>query len=329
MRHRGVHVTSRRSLLKASAAAWLGASLPSAKPQSPTRRVALLGVVEAPTPPRERFRSRLAELGWVEGKTLVLDMRFTHGDGARIAPLTAELLALQPDVFVAPFDNFATTAASSTSKVPIVFATGADPVAYGLIDSLAHPGRNATGLSADSVELGRKSLSLFKEVVPGLSVVGVMVGSRDRYKVESLEVAARHLGLMLAQFELTAPDDIDQAFQAFAKAGATGVMDYSGRPSTFEVRDRLAALAIEHRLPMSVQSGQADSGGLLSYGPNVVDMFRRTAELVDRILRGARPADIPVEQPNVYDFVVNLRTARALGVTFPKAVLLRATRVIE
>ncbi len=255
-------------------------------------------------------------------------MRFTHGDGARIAPLTAELLALQPDVFVAPFDSFATAAASSTSNVPIVFATGADPVAYGLIDSLAHPGRNATALSADSVELGQKCLSLFKEVVPGLSVLGVMVGSRDRYNVESVEGTAGHLGLTLAQFELTRPDDIDQAFQAFAKAGANGVMDYSGRPSTFEVRDRLAALAIEHRLPMLVQSGQADSGGLLSYGPNVVDMFRRTAELVDRILRGAKPADIPVEQPNVYDFVLNLRTARALGVAFPKAVLLRATRLI-
>jgi putative ABC transport system substrate-binding protein len=256
-------------------------------------------------------------------------MRFTHGDGVRIAPLTAELLALQPDVFVAPFDTFAIAAAASTPKVPIVFATGTDPVAYGLVDSLAHPGRNATGLCTESVELGRKWLSLFKEAVPGLKVVGVMVGSRDRYKVESLEETARHLGLRLVQFELTRPDDIDQAFQTFTKAGANGVVDYSGRPSTFEVRDRLAALAIEHRLPILVQSGQPDSGGLLSYGPNVADMFKRAAELVDRILRGAKPGDIPVEQPNVYDFVVNLRTARALGLTLPQSVLLRATRVIE
>lgn len=329
MKRRTVQVTSRRSLLKASAAAWLGASLPSAKPQNPTRRIALLGIVEAPTPGRERFRSRLAELGWVEGRNLVLDMRFTHGDGARIAPLTAELLALQPDVFVAPFDTFAIAAAASTSKVPIVFAGGIDPVAYGLIDSLAHPGRNATGLSIAGVELGQKGLSLLKEAVPRLSAVGVIVGNRDRYKVESLEDTARQLGLRLVQFELTRPDDIDQAFQTFIRAGANGVVDYAGTPSTFEVRDRLAALAIEHRLPMLVGTAQADSGGLLSYGPNNSDLFRRTAEVVDRILRGAKPADIPVEHPNLYDFVVNLRTARALGVALPQSVLLRATRVIE
>ena len=131
------------------------------------------------------------------------------------------------------------------------------------------------------------------------------------------------------QFELTRPDDIDQAFEKFTQAGANGVVDYAGTPSTFEVRDRLAALAIEHRLPMLVSSAQADSGGLLSYGPNNVDVFRHTAELVDRILRGAKPADIPVEQPNLYDYVVNLRTARVLGVTLPQSVLLRATRVIE
>jgi putative ABC transport system substrate-binding protein len=329
MKYRTVHIPSRRSLLKASTAAWLGASLPGALPQNATRRVALLSIVEGPAPGRERFRSRLAELGWVEGKNLVLDMRFTHGDGARIAPLTAELLALQPDVFVTPFDSFAVAAAASAPKVPIVFAGGIDPVGYGLIDSLAHPGRNATGLSIAGVELGQKGLSLLKEAVPRLSVVGVMVGNRDRYKVESLEDTARQLGLRLVQFELTRPDDIDQAFQTFIRAGANGVVDYAGTPSTFEVRDRLAALAIEHRLPMLVSSAQADSGGLLSYGPNNSDLFRRTADLVDRILRGAKPADIPVEHPDLYDYVVNLRTAHALGVTLPQSVLLRATRVIE
>jgi putative ABC transport system substrate-binding protein len=256
-------------------------------------------------------------------------MRFTHGDGALIAPLTAELLALQPDVFVAPFDTMAVAAAAATSKVPIVFAVGIDPVAYGLVRSLSHPGGNATGFSPNGVELGQKGLSLLKEAVPGLRAVGIMVGSRDRFKVEYLGEVGRRLGLALVQFELTQPDDIDQAFQTFSKAGANGVMDFAGTPSTFEVRDRLAALALEHRLPMLVQSGQADSGGLLSYGPNVPDLFRRTAELVDRILRGAKPAEIPVEQPNTYDFVVNLRTARALGVTVPQSVLLRATRVIE
>jgi putative ABC transport system substrate-binding protein len=321
-------VTNRRSLLRASAATWLGAWLAVAKGQDVNRRVALLGVTEGHPNP-ELFRSRLGELGWVEQRNLVLDRRFTNGDGARVAPLTAELLALRPDVFVAPFDTMAIAAAASTTTVPIVFVGGTDPVGYGLIKSLAHPGGNVTGFSISGPDLGVKGLSLLKEAVPGLRVVGVLVGNRDRYKVEYLEEAGRRLGLVLVQFELTKPDDIDEAFQAFAKAGASGVTDFAGTPSTFVVRDRLAALALRYRLPTNVPSGQINAGGLLSYGPNVLDLFRRTAGLVDRILRGANPADIPVEMPNVYDFVVNLRTARALGVVIPRSVLLQATSVIE
>jgi len=321
-------VTNRRSLLRASAATWLGAWLAIAKGQDVNRRVALLGVTEGHPNP-ELFRSRLGELGWVEQRNLVLDRRFTNGDGARVAPLTAELLALRPDVFVAPFDTMAIAAAASTTTVPIVFVGGTDPVGYGLIKSLAHPGGNVTGFSISGPDLGVKGLSLLKEAVPGLRVVGVLVGNRDRYKVEYLEEAGRRLGLVLVQFELTKPDDIDEAFHAFAKAGASGVTDFAGTPSTFVVRDRLAALALRYRLPTNVPSGQINAGGLLSYGPNVLDLFRRTAGLVDRILRGANPADIPVEMPNVYDFVVNLRTARALGVVIPRSVLLQATSVIE
>jgi putative ABC transport system substrate-binding protein len=322
-------VINRRWLLGASAATWLGTYLVNAKGQNVIRRVALLGISDGPNPNVDLFRSRLGDLGWVENRNLVLDRRFTHGDGTRIAPLTAELLALLPDVFVAPFDTMALAAAASTATVPIVFAGGLDPVGYGLIKSLSQPGRNVTGFSVGGHELGAKVLSLLKEAVPALKVAGVMVGNRDRYKVESLDEAGRQLGLRLVQFELSQPDDIDAAFQAFAKAGAGGVMDFSGTPSTYEVRDRLAALGLKYRLPLVVYSNQADAGGLMSYGVNTLDLFRRTAELVNRILRGAKPADIPVEQPNVYDLVVNLRTARAIGVTFPRSVVLRATRVIE
>jgi putative ABC transport system substrate-binding protein len=322
-------VTHRRSLLRASAATWLGGWLAIAKGQNVLRRVALLGISDGPNPNVDLFRSRLGELGWVEHRSLVLDRRFTHGDGAHIAPLTAELLALRPDVFVTPFDTMAIAAAASTATVPIVFAAGIDPIGYGLVKSLSQPGRNVTGFTGGGPELGTKELSLLKEAVPDLRVVGVLVGNRDRYKVEYLEEAGRRLGLVLVQFELTRPDEIDEAFQAFAKAGAGGVLDFAGTPSTYEVRDRLAALAIQYRLPMIVQSGQAHAGGLLSYGVNVADLFRRTAELVNRILRGAKPADIPVEQANVYDFVINLRTARELGVVLPRSVLLQATSVIE
>lgn len=322
-------MTNRRLLLSASAATCLGAWLAIARGQNVIRHVALLGISAGPNPNVDLFRSRLGELGWVEDRTLVLDRRYTHGDGGLISPLTAELLALRPDVFVVPFDTMATAAAASTATVPIVFAGGTDPIGYGLVDSLSHPGHNVTGFSNGGAELGTKGLSLLKEAVPGLRVVGVLVGNLDRYKVEYLEEAGRRLGLALVQFELTHPDDIDAAIRAFAKAGAGGVIDFSGRPSTYEVRNRLAALAIQYRLPMIVQSGQESAGGLLSYGVNVPDLFRRTAELVNRILRGANPADIPVEQPNVFDFVVNLRTARALGLVLPRSVLLQATRVIE
>ena len=320
---------NRRSLLRASAATWVGTRLAIANSQSPTRRVALLSISEGSNPGFDAFRSRLGELGWVEQRNLVLDRRYTHGDGARFAPLTAELLALGPDVFVAPFDTMAVAAAASTATVPIVFAVGVDPVGYGLVESLAHPGRNVTGFGFGGPELGTKFLSLLKDAVPDLKVVGVLVGNRDRYKVEYLEDARRQLGLQLVQFELTRPDDIGAAFQAFAKAGVGAAMDYAGTVSTYDVRDRLAALALQYRLPMLVPVGQADAGGLLSYGANVPDLFRRTAGLVDRILRGANPAEIPVERADLYDLVINLRTARAIGVALPRSLLLRATRVIE
>jgi putative ABC transport system substrate-binding protein len=307
----------------------LGARLALAKAQNVTRRVALLSISDGPSPGTDLFRSRLGELGWVERRNLILDRRSTRGDGARFEPLTAELLALRPDVFVTTLDRMAIPAAASTATVPIVFFWGTDPVGFGLVESLARPGRNVTGFSVGGPVLGPKSLSLLKEAVPGLRLVGVLVGNRDRYKVEYLEEARRQLGLELVQFELTEPDDIDEAFRTFAKAGADGVMDFAGTPSTFEVRDRLAALAVQYRLPMVVRPDQAEAGGLLSYGANSPDLVRRTAELVDRILRGAKPADIPVESPNVYDLVVNLRTARAIGVVLPRSVLLRATRVIE
>ena len=150
-----------------------------------------------------------------------MDMRFTKGDAASIAPLTAELLALKPDVFVAGNDNMAIPAAASTATVPIVFAVGIDPIGYGVVNSLSHPGRNVTGLILGGPELGMKLLSLLKEAVPKLKVVGILVGVRDRYKVESLDEARRHLGLELVQFELTRPDEIGEAFRRFANVGAT------------------------------------------------------------------------------------------------------------
>jgi putative ABC transport system substrate-binding protein len=210
MQRRTVEATSRRSLLKASAAAWLGTRLAIAKAQNNMRRVALLGIFDGPNPNADLFRSRLGELGWVEHKTLILDRRFTHADGARFAPLTAELLALRPDVFVAPFDTMATAAATATATVPIVFAIGTDPIEYGLVEITRPPRSQRHRLQRRPPRAGEEWLSPLKEAVPRLKVVDVLVGSRDRYKVEYLEEARRQLGLELVQFELTKSPRDDQ-----------------------------------------------------------------------------------------------------------------------
>lgn len=220
-------------------------------------------------------------------------------------------------------------AVAAAKTVPIVFVVGTNPVERGLVKSLAKPGGTATGLATVDVELYPKRLALLKEAVPGLKVVGVFISSPDRRGLAFLEGARRTLGLEFVTALIDRPEDIVPAFEKFAKAHARGVIDLAASGLTFVERDRIAALAIKHRMAMLGHSALAESGVLLSYGYDILALFKRAAPIIDRILRGTRPADIPIEQVNVYELVVNLRTARALGIELQRSLMLQATRVIE
>ena len=323
-------MSTRRTLLAAAGTAWLAAPhRVLAQAATGKRRIAYLSVGSPDSSGYliGLFTSGLRELGWIEGTNLILDLRFAQGDTARYAPLTSELLALQPDVFVTSTDVSAGAAAATTKSVPIVFVIGTDPVGRGLVKSLASPGGNVTGFASLDFELGPKRLQLLTEAIPGLNKVGVFTSSLTRFELE-LQDASRKLGLVLVPVLVDRPEDIDGAFEKFAKAGVKAVLAASGA-TIFMAPERIADLAIRHRMAMFGAPAIADSGVLLSYGQHVPTLFRRAAPLVDRILKGAKPADIPVEQVNVYELVVNLRTARALGIELPRSLVLQATRVIE
>ena len=320
----------RATLLTALGAALIAASHPVTA-QAGKRRVAFLGGSFPATAGHilAQFTSGLRELGWIEGANLIFDIRWAQGDPTRYTSLTSELLALEPDVFVAALDSMVGPAMAATKTVPIVFMQGQNPVARGVIKSLARPGGNVTGFATLSVELYPKRLQLLKQAVPGLNKVGVFVNSQDSAGLDSLGDARRRLGLEFVPASIERPEDIDTAFEKFAKAGAQGVLDMATGFITFIARERVAALAIKHRMALCGSINAADSGMLLSYGHDILALFKRAATLVDRILKGTKPADIPVEQVNVYELVVNQRTARALGIELPRSLILQATRVIE
>ncbi len=328
-------MTSRRILLLA-AGAWSTPTIPLgfAQASAAKRRVAYL----VPSTPAAHdhlasvFRSGLRELGWIEGDTLILDIRYAENNPARVLALTAELLALKPDVFVSTTDREARAAVAATQSIPIVFAVGVDPVGLGLVKSLGRPGANVTGLSALLNELNPKRLSLLKEAVPRLRMAGVLFREGEPSNATALadlESAARQLGVTLLRTGVAVAGDLDPAVQTLARRGAGALLNVA-HSLFFQNRQRLADLALRHRLALAVNATEmADAGALLSYGADLKENFKRLASLVDRILKGAKPADIPVEQANVYEFVVNLRTARALGLKLPRMIMLQATRVIE
>ena len=328
-------MTARRTLLLVAGACWLGAlSTAFAQSTAGKRRIAYLNPSTAVTVQHLTavFRSGLRDLGWIEGDNLVLDMRFAENDPARVALLTAELLALKPDVFVSGTDREARAAAAASRSIPIVFATGVDPVGLGLVESLARPGRNVTGFSVLLNELNPKRLSLLKEAFPRLEKVGVLFRDGEpsnRPALDALEVSARQAGVTLLPTGVRGGDDLEAAFERIARGGTTALL-HVAHSVFFQHRQRLADLAIRHRMAVIGNSTeQADAGALLSYGADLRENVKRLAPLVDRILKGADPATIPVEQANVYELVINLRTARTLGVELPRTLLLQATRVIE
>jgi putative ABC transport system substrate-binding protein len=277
------------------------------------------------------FRQGLKELGYVEGQTIVVDVRYGEGRSERIPELVTGLVDLKMDVLVAGNSVAALAAKKATGTIPIVIVT-ADPVGLGLVASLARPGANVTGLSYFNEAIIAKRLQLLKEIVPGLARLAVfrnpMVEIHTTFWRET-EVAARTLGLALQPLDMRGPEDFEAAFATATRGNAQALVTFDDA-LTNSHRTRIVALAVSSHLPAMYGLREfPDDGGLMSYGPNFVDLFRRAATFVDKILKGAKPADLPVEQPTKFEFVINRRTANALGLAIPPGLLAIADEVIE
>ncbi len=280
----------------------------------------------------DAFRQGLRELGYVEGQTIALEVRSAEGKRERLPALAAELVRLKVDVIVTAAVPGIQAAKQATKTIPIVIAVVVDPVATGFVASLARPGGNITGLSMMAPEVFGKRLELLKEVVPAVSRIAVLLNPANPAAALSLsetEVAARALGVRLQLLEVRTPEELDGAFGAAARdrAGALIVV-----PDAMFVthRTRIVDLAAKSRLPAIYYARDyVEAGGLMAYGANLADLYRRAAYFVDKILKGAKPTDLPVEQPTRFELVINLKTAKALGRTIPRSVLIRADQLIE
>jgi putative ABC transport system substrate-binding protein len=280
----------------------------------------------------ERLRKELRTLGYVEGKNIVFESRHGEDNFDRLPALADELVRLKVDVLVTPATPAAQAAKNATRTIPIVFSIGGDPVAAGVVDSLARPGGNITGFTTISEVLAGKRLELLKETVPKLSRVAVLwdprnPGSTQEWKESQLP--ARELNLRLHSMEVSSADKYEDAFKEAAKAH-NAALAVTLSALIISNQKRIADLAAKNRLPsIYPRRDFVESGGLMSYGPDEIEPYRRAAVMVDKILKGAKPADIPVEQPTKFELMINLKTAKALGLTIPPVVLMRATGVIK
>ena len=280
----------------------------------------------------EAFRQGLRELGYVEGKNIVIEWRYAEGKPDRLPALAAELVRLKVDVIVSAVRHATRAAKQATVTIPIVMAFDDDPVGSGFVASLARPGGNITGLSTLAPEISGKQLELLKEIVPKLSRVGVL-GDVTRpgnpQALREINVAADAFGVQLQYLEVRDPKDIETAFRAASKERADAVLVLAS-PVLISQRRQVAELAVKSRLPAIYGRPEyVEDGGLMFYGPSYTDLFRRAATYVDKILKGAKPADFPVEQPKKFELVINLKAAKQIGLTIPPNVLARAGRVIR
>jgi putative tryptophan/tyrosine transport system substrate-binding protein len=324
--------------LVGGASAWPLAAWPLAADAQQAARIARIGYLASNLANRgvlEAFRQGLRDLGYVEGRNVVIEYRDAQGKLEPLPALAAELVALKVDVIVASSTAAALAAKQATEVIPIVFGTVPDPVAAGLVTSLARPGGNVTGLSNLNADLVGKCLEYLTQAVPGIRRVAVLwqpgaFGERtEQEMLKAAESAARALGIQLQFVEARGPADIDKAYSEItgARADALTVL-VSGM--LLGERRHLVDLAARNRLPVVYTFRElVDAGGLMSYGPSLADLFRRAASYVDKILKGTRPADLPVEQPTRLELVINLKTAQALGLTVPPTLLARADDVIE
>lgn len=272
----------------------------------------------------------LRDRGYVEGRNLILEARYGGGRMERLPELAAELVRLRVEVIVTGTNIHVAAARSATKTLPIVMVFTADPVAAGFVESLARPGGNVTGLSADaSPELWAKYIGLLREIVPGLSRVGALGQVAAKAGFAELQAASRQLGITLEIADLKTTEDLDSAFASMLAKRVEAIVVIVG-PITYQLRKPIAELALKHRLPAICSlSEYAREGLLLSYGPKLTDLYLRAASYVDKILRGERPAELPVEQPSRFELTVNLRTARALGVNMPYSLQLLAAEVMD
>ncbi len=280
----------------------------------------------------ENFRKGLRELGWVEGQNIVLEYRWGEGHYDRLNELAEELVRLKVDVILAPSSVYVEAARSATSTIPIVFAVHADPIGSGHVSSLARPGGNITGVSLLMSETNAKLLELLKEAVPGLSRVAVLwnpATPSHEPGLRAVEERARALKVRVYPVAVRSETEFESAFAAIVRERSEGVLVLS-TPLFIAGAKPLAELAMKHKLPtMFGPRVHAEAGGLLSYGADRADLFGRAATYVDKILRGTKPTDLPVEQPTKFEFVINLKTAKALGLTMPQSTLLRANELIR
>jgi len=317
--------------LLGGAAAW-----PLAGQAQQPRKLPTIGYLGAGTPAVQSqwvaaFAQRMHELGWIEGRDITIEYRWAEGHPERFAEIAAEFVRSKVDVIVTPSTPAALAAKQATSAIPIVFASAGDPVGTGIVASLARPGGNVTGLSNQSADLAGKRLELLREVVPGLRHLAIMGNAGNPVSVlemREVQAAAGTLGLEVHALEIGRAEDIAPAFETLK--GRTEALYVVINPLLTTNRVRINSLALGARLPtMHGIREYVEAGGLMSYGPNFPDLFRRTADYVDKILRGAKPGEIPVEQPTKFDLVINLTTAKVLGLTIPESFLLRADEVIE
>ena len=298
-------------------------------------KVPLLGLLDYSTPDAARlawwrvFRQSLRDLGYVEGQSINFEARWALGRPDRLPGLAAELVRLRVDVIVTGGGEAARAAKQSTATIPIVMATGSNPVQGGLVQSLARPGGNVTGLTSISSQLMAKRVELLREFLPRIPRVAILWDETPnaRMSVQELEAAARAVGIEIHAVGVRDPNDLARAFSDASSDRAVIVVASS---SMFTERARIADLALKHRLPTALGAREyVEAGGLFSYSVNYAAQFRRAAWYTDRVLKGAKPADLPIEQPTTFELVINLKTAKALGLTIPPSLLQRADQVIE
>ena len=329
------------TVIRAALAAVLGLTLcgaPLAAEAQPPGQLRSIGLLDYSTPDPARlawwdgFLRQMGELGYVEGRTVAFERRWARGETKRLPGLVTELVGLDVDIIVTAGTPALMAAHAATTTIPIVMAPGGDPVELGIVPSLARSGGNVTGVTSLTADLTAKRLELLRELLPNASRMAVLWDPTSRgahIAIGATRVNAERMRLEIRTYTARTPDDLERVFSAMVTDRAVG-LNVATSPMFFTERRRIASLALKHRLPLMVGAREyAEAGALASYGTDYVDLFGRVATYVDKILKGAKPADLPIEQPTRFQLVLNLKTAKALGLTIPNSLLLRADQVIQ